>query len=115
MTYNFIPYYNYINYYNYLLFILEVSEIMRIVTAMEVRKNFGKIINMVNLKNEKFIIERSGKPLAAIVPLDVIGYKEIDINMGVVIDEKKSPGNTEQDVTEESNEIRDQEKYEDID
>jgi hypothetical protein len=62
----------------------------RIITAMEARKSFGKIMNLVNLKNEQFIVERNGKPLAAIVPLEMIGYaEEKQVDMGVVVSERK--------------------------
>ncbi len=33
-------------------------------SAMEVRKNLGKLLNMVSLRHEEIIIERAGKPIA---------------------------------------------------
>ena len=41
-------------------------------TAMEARQNFGEILNRVNLVHDQFIIERNGKPLAAIVPIKIL-------------------------------------------
>lgn len=42
----------------------------RTVTAMEARKKFGEILNQVSLLNEEIIIERAGKKIARIVPLE---------------------------------------------
>ncbi len=36
----------------------------KIVSAMEMRQNFGNLLNQVALTNEEIIIERAGKPLA---------------------------------------------------
>ncbi len=38
------------------------------ISAVEARKNLGKILNIVNLRNEEIIIERAGKPMAKLVP-----------------------------------------------
>ncbi|MGH7845981.1 MAG: hypothetical protein ACREQW_12545 [Candidatus Binatia bacterium] len=37
---------------------------------MEVRQRLGDILNRVALRNDRFIIERKGKPLAAAVPVE---------------------------------------------
>ena len=42
----------------------------RTITAMEARKKFGEILNQVSLLNEEIIIERAGKKIARIVPLE---------------------------------------------
>ena len=34
---------------------------------MEVRQNFGLMLNQVSLKDEEIVIERAGKPLARLV------------------------------------------------
>ncbi len=34
------------------------------VSAMEARRNFGRLLNIVMLRHEDVIIERSGKPVA---------------------------------------------------
>ncbi len=39
------------------------------ISAMYARKNFGQILNQVALLKEDFVIERAGKPMAAIVPI----------------------------------------------
>lgn len=38
-------------------------------SAMKARQQFGEILNRVDLVHEQFIIERNGRPLAAIVPI----------------------------------------------
>ena len=39
----------------------------KVVSAMEVRQNFGSLLNQVSLKDEEIVIERAGKPLARLV------------------------------------------------
>lgn len=39
------------------------------VTTMEIRARLGDILNRVSLRNDEFVVERKGKPLAAIVPV----------------------------------------------
>lgn len=43
------------------------------VSAMEVRQNFGQLLNEVALLREVLVIERAGKPIAKLVPM---GYTE---------------------------------------
>jgi len=40
------------------------------VTTMEVRQRIGDMLNRVALRHDEFIIERKGKPLAALVPVE---------------------------------------------
>lgn len=40
------------------------------ITAVEARQKLGELLNRVALRNEEFVIERAGKPLAKISPLD---------------------------------------------
>ena len=39
------------------------------ISTLEARQRLGDILNRVALRNDQFIIERSGKPLAAVVPV----------------------------------------------
>jgi prevent-host-death family protein len=39
------------------------------VSAMKARQNLGQLLNEVAIKGDAFIIERAGKPLAALVDL----------------------------------------------
>lgn len=38
-------------------------------TTMDVRKNLGDILNRVAIRHDEYVIERKGKPMAAMVPL----------------------------------------------
>ena len=40
------------------------------VSTMEVRQRIGDLLNRVSLRHDEFIIERKGKPLAALVPVE---------------------------------------------
>lgn len=40
------------------------------VSTMEVRQRIGDMLNRVSLRHDEFIIERKGKPLAALVPVE---------------------------------------------
>jgi prevent-host-death family protein len=40
------------------------------ISTLEVRQRLGDILNRVALRNDQFIIEREGKPLAAVVPVE---------------------------------------------
>jgi len=39
------------------------------INAMEARRAFGRILEEVYYKGEEYIIERAGKPMAAVIPL----------------------------------------------
>lgn len=45
---------------------------MKTLTAMEVRKHFGAVIDEVRMKSETIILERSGKQVAVIQPISSI-------------------------------------------
>jgi prevent-host-death family protein len=40
------------------------------VSTMDVRQRIGDMLNRVSLRHDEFIIERKGKPLAALVPVE---------------------------------------------
>jgi prevent-host-death family protein len=40
------------------------------ITTLEVREKLGDYLNRVALRHDEFIIERKGKPLAAMVPVE---------------------------------------------
>jgi prevent-host-death family protein len=42
---------------------------MRVVTALDVRKHFGEIVDQA-AAGERIVIERAGQPVAALVPLE---------------------------------------------
>jgi len=40
------------------------------ISTLDVRQRIGDLLNRVSLLHDEFIIERKGKPLAALVPVD---------------------------------------------
>lgn len=47
------------------------------VTAMEARKNFGNMLNEVSMKGDRYIINRAGKPIAAVVSIGELQRMEL--------------------------------------
>jgi prevent-host-death family protein len=50
------------------------------ISAMKARQNLGQILNEVSLRGDSFIIERAGKPLAALVDLEQFQQLQEDQN-----------------------------------
>jgi prevent-host-death family protein len=46
------------------------------ISTMDVRKRLGDILNRVHLRHDRFIIERKGTPLAAVVPVETLESME---------------------------------------
>jgi prevent-host-death family protein len=42
---------------------------VKTINALKARQNFGQMIEEVFYRDEQFIIERAGRPMAAVVPL----------------------------------------------
>lgn len=40
------------------------------ISAIKVRQNLGQVMNEVALKDDEYIVERAGKPLVAIIPIE---------------------------------------------
>ncbi|WP_244085134.1 type II toxin-antitoxin system Phd/YefM family antitoxin [Desulforhabdus sp. TSK] len=40
------------------------------ISAMKARQNLGQVMNEVALRGDDYIIERAGKPLVAIIPIE---------------------------------------------
>ena len=45
---------------------------VKAVTAMEARKNFGKMLEEVHYKGDQFVIERAGRPMAVLIPVSLL-------------------------------------------
>ncbi len=43
---------------------------LKTVSAIKARQNLGLVMNEVSLKADEYIVERSGKPLVAIIPIE---------------------------------------------
>jgi prevent-host-death family protein len=40
------------------------------ISALKVRQNLGQVMNEVAIRGDEYIIERAGKPLVAIIPIE---------------------------------------------
>ena len=40
------------------------------ITTMDIRSNLGDLLNKVSIRHDEYIIERKGKPLAAMIPVE---------------------------------------------
>jgi prevent-host-death family protein len=47
-----------------------VTDVLKKISAMKARQNLGQLLNEVSLRGDAYIIERAGKPLAALVDLE---------------------------------------------
>jgi prevent-host-death family protein len=43
---------------------------LKTVSAVKVRQNLGEVMNEVALRDDEYIVERAGKPLVAIIPIE---------------------------------------------
>jgi prevent-host-death family protein len=43
---------------------------LKTVSAIKARQNLGQVMNEVVLKSDEYIIERAGKPLVAMIPIE---------------------------------------------
>ncbi len=43
---------------------------LKTVSAIKVRQNLGQLMNEVSIKADDYIVERAGKPLVAIIPIE---------------------------------------------
>jgi prevent-host-death family protein len=50
---------------------IEVIDMIRETTAMKVRQNLGELLNEVQYRKGRFVITKAGKPVAAIVDIDL--------------------------------------------
>ena len=50
----------------------EVRNMVKKVNALKVRQNLGEVLEKVYYKGDRYVIERAGKPMAAVVPLKVL-------------------------------------------
>ena len=46
------------------------------ISTLEMRQRLGDILNRVALRSDQFIIERKGKPMAAVVPVERLEQME---------------------------------------
>jgi prevent-host-death family protein len=73
------------------------------VTALKARKNLGQLLEEVYYKGDQYIIERAGKPMAAIVPIRLLEewQKRKERFFGTVDDLWQQNKNVKPDVIEQ--------------
>ncbi|MEK6608964.1 MAG: type II toxin-antitoxin system prevent-host-death family antitoxin [Myxococcota bacterium] len=66
------------------------------VSTLDVRQRLGDMLNRVALRHDEFVIERKGKPLAALVPVERLEQMRRAARLGLkdFLDcQKERPGN----------------------
>ncbi len=58
----------------------KVTDMLKKISAMKARQNLGQLLNEVSLRGDSYIIERAGKPLAALVDLERFQQLQEDQN-----------------------------------
>ena len=43
---------------------------VKTISAMKIRQNLGQVMNEVALRGDDYVIERAGKPMVAIIPME---------------------------------------------
>jgi antitoxin (DNA-binding transcriptional repressor) of toxin-antitoxin stability system len=62
---------------------------VKVISVMKVRQSLGQILDEVNLKSETFILERAGKPIAKIIPMNSEGPQgNLSLNLKALRDLK---------------------------
>lgn len=50
------------------------------ISAMKARQNLGQVMNEVALRGDDYVVERAGKPLVAIIPMEKYRRLEKDLD-----------------------------------
>ena len=85
----------------------------RTVNALKARQNLGQILEGVYYRGDQYIVERAGKPMAAVIPISqYMQWKERRDRFFAMIDELRekngdaTPEEIEADVAEAVREVR---------
>ena len=66
---------------------------IRKVNALKVRKNLGQLLEEVYYKGDQYVIERAGRPMAAVVPVwQLKEWRERRTRFFGMVDELRSKG-----------------------
>ena len=68
---------NYTNQYCHYNEHIRNMKMIKKLSAMKARQNFGWIMNEVSLKGDDYIIERAGKQLVAIISMEKLSLRNI--------------------------------------
>ena len=55
-------------------------KMLKKISAMKVRQNLGQVMNEVAIRGDDYVVERAGKPLVAIIPLEKYRKLQDDLN-----------------------------------
>jgi prevent-host-death family protein len=63
------------------------------ISTLEIRQKLGELLNRVALRHDEFVIQRKGKPLAAIVPVEKLEQLDRLARLGLreALDRPKRP------------------------
>lgn len=78
------------------------------ISTLEIRQKLGDILNRVALRHDQFIIERKGKPLAAMVPVERLEQMQRAARLHLLSVLERQPGALSQ---EEADRIADEAKH----
>jgi prevent-host-death family protein len=56
------------------------AKMIKKISAMKVRQNLGQVMNEVAIRGDDYVVERAGKPLVAIIPLEKYRKLQDDLN-----------------------------------
>jgi prevent-host-death family protein len=75
--------------------LIEVNNVKRKISAVEARQNLGDVLSGVHYRNDEVVIERAGKPVAAVIPMRI--YERILRQRGAMeaLIKKAQDGNLE--------------------
>ena len=78
------------------------------VSTLEVRQRLGDMLNRVALRHDEFVIERKGKPLAALVPVEKLEQmKEVARRHALeFLEQQRSGGLTDKEAMRLANEAK---------
>lgn len=62
------------------------------ISTLEIRQRLGDILNRVALRSDQFIIERKGKPMAAVVPVERLEQMERAARLQLLQVLERQPG-----------------------
>jgi prevent-host-death family protein len=63
-------------------------KMLKKISAMKVRQNLGQVMNEVALRGDDYVVERAGKPLVAIIPMEK--YRKLQRDLDEFWEEVKS-------------------------
>jgi prevent-host-death family protein len=67
-------------------------KMLKRISAMKVRQNLGQVMNEVAIRGDDYIVERAGKPVVAIIPMEKYEKLQQDLDdfYGMVKEFQKS-------------------------